>query len=86
MITYEHECESCGVRLERRQSIAEEPVTACLECWGKVHQVVSGGSGFVIKGKEQTRTGGKCSFEVSGRTCCGQDKRCETPSCETGAL
>jgi putative FmdB family regulatory protein len=82
MITYEYECESCGIRFERRQAITDEPVTACPECRGKVRQIVSGGSGFVIKGRNQTRNGGNCSFELSGKTCCGQDKRCETPSCE----
>jgi putative FmdB family regulatory protein len=86
MITYEYQCESCGFRFERRQAITEEPVDKCPECQGQIQQVVSGGSGFIIKGGEQIGQGrGKngCSFESLGRTCCGQEERCGKPPCAT---
>ncbi len=54
MPTYEYECTSCGNRFERRQSIKDEPLTACPECDGKVRRVlfpvgiVFKGSGFYV--------------------------------------
>jgi len=86
MITYEYQCESCGRRFERRQAITEKPMAECPECHGKIYQMVSGGSGFIIKGSEQGGNGRNekaCSFEVSGKTCCGRDERCEKPPCGT---
>lgn len=54
MPLYEYECESCGVRFERRQSFDEAPVRLCPECGGKVHRliqpvgIVFKGSGFYV--------------------------------------
>ncbi|MBM3319127.1 MAG: zinc ribbon domain-containing protein [Candidatus Eisenbacteria bacterium] len=50
MPTYEYECERCGHRFERFQSITEKPVKRCPECRGKVKRVLSGGAGFLFKG------------------------------------
>lgn len=86
MITYEYQCESCGLRFERRQAITEEPIEKCPVCQGKILQMVSGGSGFMIKGgsqESQGRIGNGCSFESSGKTCCGREERCEKPPCGT---
>ena len=85
MITYEYECEACGYIFEHRHSITDAPPSTCPECNGRIHQRVSGGSGFIIKGdKEQQhyRETGVCSLESSGRACCGQTERCEKPPCE----
>jgi putative FmdB family regulatory protein len=84
MPTYEYECETCGLRFERRQAITEQPVTECPECRGKVQQLISGGTGFILKtsghhGKDWP--GGQCSLEQAGRTCCGRDERCANPPC-----
>jgi putative FmdB family regulatory protein len=85
MPTYEYECEACGVKFEHRHAITDEPITECPECHAKIYQRISGGSGFIIKGNIGKQTGidgGGCSFEASGRTCCGRDERCGKPPCE----
>jgi len=50
LITYEYECDSCGHRFERSQSIHDEPVSKCPKCGRKPHRLISGGSGFIYKG------------------------------------
>jgi len=85
MPTYEYECAKCGLRFERRQSIKDEPIADCPECGGKVHRIISGGAGFIMK-RDGPRTGRQsgngCSMEEKGRTCCGRDERCARPPCE----
>ena len=63
MPIYEYECEQCGVRFERLQRMADDPVTACPECTGHVHRVMQPvgvifkGSGFYVtdnRGKSST--------------------------------
>jgi putative FmdB family regulatory protein len=86
MITYEYQCESCGLRFEFRQAITEKPIKECPECHGELNLMVSGGSGFMIKGSSNTLkqgSGNGCSFESSGKTCCGQTERCGKPPCGT---
>jgi putative FmdB family regulatory protein len=85
MITYEYECEACGHRFERRRAITDESLTECPKCQGKIFQRISGGSGFIVRAgieKQSSREGGGCSFESSGRTCCGRDERCAEPPCQ----
>jgi putative FmdB family regulatory protein len=84
MLTYEYECEICGLRFERRQSIAEDSLTECPDCHGNVHRLVSGGAGFILGGSGQSRAGqrgSECSLEQMGKTCCGRDERCGKPPC-----
>ena len=72
MPTYEYECESCGLKFERRQTMTEPSVTECPKCQGNVHRLVSGGAGFILKGSEHGRGGqrsGNCSLEQMGKTC-----------------
>ncbi len=84
MPTYEYECGTCGLKFERRQSITEEPISECPECHGKVQRLISGGAGFIFRASGRGRAGvrgNECSLEHVGRTCCGQDERCEKPPC-----
>jgi putative FmdB family regulatory protein len=84
MPTYEYECETCGLRFERRQAITAEPISECPECRGKVRRLVSGGGGFIFKGSghdHEGRRGSECSLEQGGKTCCGRDARCGKPQC-----
>ena len=84
MPTYEYECEVCGVKFDIRQAITEAPLSECPECRGKVRRLVSGGSGFMLKGSGQGRMESgehACSLERTGKTCCGRESRCEKPSC-----
>jgi putative FmdB family regulatory protein len=54
MPLYEYECESCGIRFERRQHMEDEPIRVCPECGGHVHRliqpvgVIFKGSGFYV--------------------------------------
>jgi len=88
MPTYDYECEACGGRFERRQAITEEPITECPDCGGKVHRLVSGGAGFIMKGSghhgRSHGDGAECSLERTGRTCCGRDDRCGKAPCTDG--
>ncbi len=49
MPLYEYECEQCGTRFERIQSIRDEPVRQCPECSGAVHKVLHA-AGIIFKG------------------------------------
>jgi putative FmdB family regulatory protein len=54
MPLYEYQCDECGIRFERRQRMADDPVTECPECGGSVHRryfpvgIVFKGSGFYV--------------------------------------
>jgi len=82
MPTYEYECGKCGLNFERQQAMTEKPVIDCPECGGSVRRLVSGGTGFIMKGAGHGHSGNKgggCSLEQTGRTCCGRDVRCGKP-------
>jgi len=49
MPIYEYQCQQCGLRLEKRQSVSEEPLTTCEKCHGKLEKQWSL-SGFQFKG------------------------------------
>ena len=49
MPLYEYECENCGTRFERFQSIKDEPIRQCPECSGLVHKVFHP-AGIIFKG------------------------------------
>ncbi len=74
MPLYEYECESCGVRFERRQHMEDEPVKTCPECGGEVHRLIQPvgiifkGSGFYVtdnRAKSPTATPGTVKRESS---------------------
>jgi len=67
MPLYEYECESCGIRFERRQHMEDDPVEVCPECGGHVHRLIQPvgiifkGSGFYVtdnRAKSSTATPG----------------------------
>ncbi|MBC7264225.1 MAG: zinc ribbon domain-containing protein [Chloroflexi bacterium] len=49
MPIYEYQCETCGIRFERWQSIKEEPLKTCPECAGPVHRLIQP-VGIIFKG------------------------------------
>lgn len=63
MPIYEYQCEDCGVRFERMQSMSSPAVVACPECGGHVHRVISSvgvifrGSGFYVTDNRKSSTG-----------------------------
>ncbi len=84
MPTYEYECETCGLKFERRQAIKEPPLQECPVCRGRIHRLASGGLGFFIKGSSRgpmREDRGGCSWEQSGKTCCGREEPCDKPPC-----
>jgi putative FmdB family regulatory protein len=54
MPIYVYECDCCGLRFERRQSMTAQPLIDCPECEGHVRRVVQPvgvvfkGSGFYV--------------------------------------
>ena len=49
MPIYEYECDNCGARFERFQSIRDEPIRQCPTCSGQVHKVLHP-AGIIFKG------------------------------------
>ncbi len=49
MPLYEYECENCGNRFERFQSIKDAPLRQCPQCAGRVHKVLHP-AGIIFKG------------------------------------
>jgi putative FmdB family regulatory protein len=84
MLTYEYECQTCGHTFESQQDITDPPREECPECHGQVRRLVSGGAGFILKGKSVGRSelrGQAWAREQGGGTCCGRDTRCDRPPC-----
>lgn len=79
MPTYEYECNVCGGRFERRQSMTDAPATECPVCGGAVRRLIGSGAGLIVKGSGHGRGGNDCLFESSGTTCCGRNERCGKP-------
>lgn len=49
MPIYEYKCQQCGLHVEKRQSVSDEPLTTCEKCHGKLEKQWSL-SGFQFKG------------------------------------
>ncbi len=75
MPTYEYHCSICDRRFEVRQGINDDPLSACPECGGSVRRLITGGSGFMVKGPGGIPAAAKpaCGRESS---CCGRETPC----------
>ncbi|HUT65248.1 MAG TPA: zinc ribbon domain-containing protein [Spirochaetota bacterium] len=51
MPTYEYQCQSCGHIFEQFQRINDDPFSKYPECEGTVKRLISGGTGFIMKGE-----------------------------------
>jgi putative FmdB family regulatory protein len=50
-MTYEYACQACGHTWEAEQSIKDAPLKECASCGApKAKRLVSGGTGFLLKG------------------------------------
>ncbi len=84
MPIYEYECENCGARFERIQSIKAEPVRQCPECSGVVHKVlhpagiIFKGSGWYITDSKKSQSGAVTGESKSESTETKKDKPAET--------
>ena len=51
MPTYEYQCDACGHRFDKFQSITAAPIKKCPECGkSKVKRLISTGAGLIFKG------------------------------------
>ncbi|MBC8106282.1 MAG: zinc ribbon domain-containing protein [Anaerolineae bacterium] len=51
MPTYEYQCDACGERFEKFQSMSATPVKKCPKCGkNKVRRLISAGAGILFKG------------------------------------
>jgi putative FmdB family regulatory protein len=79
MPTYVYECASCG-EIEIQQSITEPARTTCPECGEPVKRLISGGTGFILKGGGAG--GGATRLDCGHeKPCCGRETRCDKPPC-----
>lgn len=78
MMTYEYECQKCGHKFELMQKMSDKPAEKCPKCEGRIKRLISGGAGFLLKGK-----GSNADFGA-GPSC--QDGSCDMRgSCEGGS-
>ena len=78
MPTYEYQCDACGYRFERFQSITARSIRKCPECGKqKVQRLISAGAGFIFKGSgfyetdyrsEQYKKDAKADSEASKKS------------------
>lgn len=87
MPLYEYECESCGIRFERRQHMEDDPIRVCPECGGDVHRLIQPvgiifkGSGFYVtdnRAKSPTATPGSIKDKESSHSSDNGSKTSET--------
>ena len=64
MPTYQYACTACGHQLEAVQTFADEPLTECPACEGRLRKLFSG-VGVVFKGSGFYRTASRASSSAS---------------------
>jgi len=69
--TYQYACTACGHRLEAVQSFADEPLTVCPACEGRLRKLFSS-VGVVFKGSGFYRTDSR--NDAKGSTSAAPDK------------
>jgi putative FmdB family regulatory protein len=62
--TYQYACTACGHQLEAVQSFADEPLTVCPECEGRLRKIFSA-VGVVFKGSGFYRTDSRNDSKIS---------------------
>ena len=83
MLTYTYQCHNCGFVFEKEQKITDAPLNICPKCGGPVKRVITGGTGFILKGSGFYATDYKRSD-----SCCGKSNPCADPKrcCEKKSL
>jgi len=79
MPTYDYECDACGYRFEKLQSITAKPIVRCPSCGkNKVRRLIGGGSGIIFKGSGFYQT----DYRSSGyKEAAKKDTAPAAPSC-----
>jgi len=75
--TYQYACTACGHQLEAVQSFADEPLTECPACEGRLRKLFSG-IGVVFKGSGFYRTDSRATASAG-------DKPASTSSGSSGS-
>jgi putative FmdB family regulatory protein len=82
MPTYRYECAKCSRIHEEFHAISDPPLAKCPHCGGRLHRLIGGGAGVILKGSGFHKTdyrrkphveGGKPEAPKSGSK--GQPKR-----------
>ncbi|KPK46086.1 MAG: hypothetical protein AMK74_01415 [Nitrospira bacterium SM23_35] len=79
MPVYEYKCETCEYVFEVNHAMNENPAVFCPECNANAMKIITGGTGFIMKGSHHKGTGIQCGRE---QTCCGKSTPCETRPCD----
>jgi putative FmdB family regulatory protein len=85
MPTYQYRCSSCGHEFEEFQTMSEDPIELCPACGKKTQRLISGGTGFILKGSgfysnDYKKKETKKSDSDSGDSSPKPDKKAETKS------
>ena len=83
MPCYEYRCEHCGMLIEVKHLMKENPAVECPRCRRRAKKLISGGSGYILKRSDLPNKGhalgSRCGKE---RTCCGSATPCDTKPCD----
>jgi putative FmdB family regulatory protein len=79
MPTYEYHCASCGKSFDVFHSMTDNPVNKCPDCGKSVKRKISGGSGFIMKGRNISREMPSCA--QSGQCCADAGSCAGASSC-----
>jgi len=74
MPNYEYKCNDCAYKFTVFQKITDKPVKKCPKCDGNVERLISGGTGFILKGHGFYET----DYQKSEH-CCSTGQRCNQP-------
>ena len=83
MPLYEYECTECSHKFDHRLPMSRrDEAIECPKCQGKTRRLISGGSGFIIKGGTRSgivrdlpvRQGPCCKEQGKASGCCPSDK------------
>ncbi|GAA1899878.1 FmdB family zinc ribbon protein [Asanoa iriomotensis] len=84
MPTYQYACTECGHNLEAVQSFADEPLTVCPECEGRLRKVFNSvgvvfkGSGFYRTDSRNGATGSDSKVTSESKTETKSESKTET--------
>jgi len=74
---YEHLCDECACRFEKRQKMSDGAIDHCPECGGRVKRLISGGAGAITKSASQRAEPACATGACCGGGTCGRGMFCE---------
>jgi putative FmdB family regulatory protein len=79
MPTYGYKCSSCGKTFDVFHGMVDNPVNKCPDCGKSVKRLISGGSGFIMKGR--TSSCGEMPACAQTGQCCADSGSCAMGHC-----